>query len=368
MADFSATSAPDDLRWLWLACVAAIQVWDDERWHGLSARLLERAREVGALSDLPLAVTARAYTLMFAGELRAAAALIDELEMVTEVSTDRSGPYVLLGLAAFRGRFADVARLSQPTLDDAERRGEGNAITCVGWSNALLNNGGGHYPEAMAAAELASAYPGDLGGALWNPAELVEAAVRSGMRDTALRAYDRVLEIATATGTDWARGLEARSHALLSEGETAQELYLEAIERLGRTRCRPDLARAHLVYGEWLRRERRRADAREQLRTARDMFEAMGMEAFADRAGRELQATGETARKRTEVERTERLTAQEMQVARLARDGLSNPEIGGRLFLSSRTVQYHLRNVFAKLDISSRSQLVDALPESGSTR
>jgi DNA-binding CsgD family transcriptional regulator len=366
--DFSATSATTELRWLWLACVAAVQVWDDERWHELSLRLLERAREVGALSDLSLALTSRAYTLLFAGDLTAASALIEEIEAVAEVAADSSAPYGLLGLAAFRGSSADVARLSQPTLDDAERRGEGNAITCVGWSNALLNNGGGHYPEAMAAAELASSYPGDLGGALWNPAELVEAAVRSGKRDIALDAYDRVLEMATASGTDWARGLEARSRALLSEDETAQESYLEAIERLGRTRCKPDLARAHLVYGEWLRRERRRADSRAQLRTARDMFEATGMEAFADRAGRELQATGETARKRTDVERTERLTAQEMQVAWLARDGLSNPEIGGRLFLSSRTVQYHLRNVFAKLDIGSRSQLVDALSESGPTR
>ena len=221
----------------------------------------------------------------------------------------------------------------------------------------------------MAAAQRCRAYPGDFTALpVWSSVELVEAAVRSGRRDIASEAHHSMQEMATASGTDWALGVEARSRGLLSAGETAEGLYREAIDRLGRTRVRVELARAHLVYGEWLRRERRRADAREQLRTACDMFEAMGMAAFADRAGRELQATGETARKRTEVERTERLTAQEMQVARLARDGLSNHEIGGRLFLSSRTVQYHLRNVFAKLDISSRSQLVDALSESGSTR
>ena len=168
----------------------------------------------------------------------------------------------------------------------------------------------------------------------------------------------------SASGTDWALGVQARSHALLSEGEEAEDLYREAIGRLGRTRVRTELARAHLLYGEWLRRERRRADAREQLRTAHRMLEAMGMEAFAERARRELRATGETARKRTVATMVE-LTAQEAQIARLARDGLSNPEIGTRLFLSPRTVQYHLRNVFTKLGISSRGQLYRVIPNGG---
>jgi DNA-binding CsgD family transcriptional regulator len=163
--------------------------------------------------------------------------------------------------------------------------------------------------------------------------------------------------MAIVSGTDWITGLEARSHALISEGESAERLYGEAIARLGRTRVKAELARTHLLYGEWLRRERRRTDARVQLRLAHAMLEALGMDAFAERARHELLATGETARKRTPADGVEQLTPQEAQIARLARDGPSNPEIGGRLFLSARTVQYHLRRVFSKLGISSRSQL-----------
>jgi DNA-binding CsgD family transcriptional regulator len=358
-----------ELRWLWHASNAALHLWEDARWVDLSTRHVQLARDRGALSELPPALSSRTITMILAGELPAAATMIDEIRTVTDVTGSSMASNGALAVAAFQGLAGEVALLSESTLRDSTRRGEGYGITTVEWANAVLNNGAGRYEEAMAAAQRCRAYPGDFTALpVWSSIELVEAAVRSGRRDIASEAHHSMQEVASAAGTDWALGVEARSHALLSEGETAQELYLEAIERLGRTRVRVDLARAHLVYGEWLRRERRRADARKQLRTARDMFEAMGMAAFADRAGRELQATGETARKRTEVERTEGLTAQEMQVARLARDGLSNPEIGGRLFLSSRTVQYHLRNVFAKLGISSRSQLDEALSESGSAR
>jgi DNA-binding CsgD family transcriptional regulator len=195
----------------------------------------------------------------------------------------------------------------------------------------------------------------------WALTELIEAAARSDKPETAAIALERLSQTTRAGGTDWALGIEARSRALVSEGSASEPLYREAIERLGRTRVRVELARAHLVYGEWLRRERRRLDAREQLRVAHEMLETMGVGAFAERARRELSATGETARKRT-VETREELTAQEAQVARLARDGLSNPEIGAELFISPRTVKYHLRKVFTKLDISSRNELERALP------
>ncbi len=225
----------------------------------------------------------------------------------------------------------------------------------------MLNNGLGRYQQALAAAQRATVNDRELGFSNWALAELIEAAARTGMTQTAAGAYRRLAEITGASGTDWALGVQARSHALLSEGEEAEGLYRQAIARLGRTRARTELARANLLYGEWLRRERRRTDAREQLRTAHRMLEAMGMEAFAERARTELRATGETARTRTTATTVE-LTAREAQIARLARDGLSNPEIGARLFLSPRTVQSHLRNIFTKLGISSRGQLYRVLP------
>jgi DNA-binding CsgD family transcriptional regulator len=226
----------------------------------------------------------------------------------------------------------------------------------------MLHNGLGHYRTAEAAARRATGYDEDRGSLRWALVELVEAAARSDMTATATDAYHRLAEMTTASGTDWALGVQARSSALLSEGQRAEGLYRESIARLDRTRLRVDLARAHLLYGEWLRRERRRTDAREQLRTAYDMLEAMGVAAFAERAGRELRATGGTTRKRPDVTEHEQLTAQEAQIARMARAGLSNPEIATRLFLSARTVQYHLRKVFTKLGITSRSQLDHVLP------
>ena len=213
----------------------------------------------------------------------------------------------------------------------------------------------------MTAAQHATDQRAHLGPPPWATVELIEAAVRSGMTETAAKALDRLTEQTSATGTAWALGVEARSRAMLSDGEAAERLYRESIERLGQTSVRAELARAHLLYGEWLRRERRRTEAREQLRTARQLLEAMGMTAFADRARRELLATGETARKRVVSAGAEELTAQENQIARLARDGLSNPEIGLRLFISPKTVQYHLSKVFLKLGITSRSQLGGAL-------
>jgi DNA-binding CsgD family transcriptional regulator len=367
LAAFAAGMPPaEELHWLWVACVgAAVRVWDDGRWDALSARHLQLARDTGTLSELPLALTSRTYLLLFAGQLTAAAALTDEVAAVTEAIGTGLAPYGAMGLAALRGDEHRALELIDATTEDVTRRGEGVGITFAGWAGAVLNNGLGHYDRAAAAGLQATRFDADPGSLIWVSAELVEAAARSGMTGAAARALDRVQEVTGASGTDWGLGIAARSRALLSEGETAEREYRESIARLGRTRLRVDLARAHLLYGEWLRRERRRVDAREQLRTAHGMLEAMGVAGFAERAWHELRATGETAHKRTLAGGQEELTPQEAQIARLARDGLSNPEIGTRLFISAHTVQYHLRKVFAKLGITSRSQLDRVLPGSG---
>ena len=354
-------SADEELRWLWLACVAALHAWDDDRWEQLSIRFVQLARTAGSLSELPFALNARAYLLLFAGELTAAAALADEVRTVIEATGTSRTFYAALGLAALRGE-ASSAAMMDGAMQDAARRGEGIVITIAGWADAVLSNGLGRYQQAATAAQQAIGYEGDLGTSNWAVAELIEAAARSGDMDTAAAALSRLAEMTSASGTDWALGIEARCRALLSDGESADRLYRESIERLSRTRLRPDLARAHLLYGEWLRRERRRTEARTQLRAAHGMLETMGMDAFADRARRELRATGETARKRPAAVGGQELTAQEALIARLACDGLTNPQIGARLFLSPRTVQYHLGNVFARLGITSRSQLDRALP------
>jgi DNA-binding CsgD family transcriptional regulator len=364
----SGMSADEELRWLWLTTLAALHLWDDESWDMLSSRYVELARETGALSELPLALSTRSMMLLFAGDVATATALTDEGRAVIDATGSQFAPYAAMGLAALQGRQAEVSALIEDTASDVALRGEGIAMSVAEWANALLHNGLGRYPEAMRAAQQAlhyQEYPGMHypGIANWAAAELVEASARSGMTGIATDTYRWIAEMTSASGTNWALGVEARSCALVTEGNAAEGLYQDSIMHLNRSRVRAELARAHLLYGEWLRRQRRRTDAREQLRTAHGMLEAMGMEAFAERARRELQATGETARKRTAVTgRDEELTAQEAQIARLARDGLSNPEIGARLFLSPRTVQHHLGSVFTKLGITSRSHLSHALP------
>jgi DNA-binding CsgD family transcriptional regulator len=350
--------AEDELRWLWPACVAAIQLWDDGQWDALSQRHVRLTRDVGALSELPVALTARAYLELFAGELAAADAITEELLQVTPAGF---APYAPLGLAAWRGRSDEVAALTEATIGEVTMRGEGIGITVTEWANAVLGNGLGRYDEALAAAERASRHSGGLGLAAWSLVELIEAAARTGQTERAAVALRRLAEATSAAGTDWALGLEARSRALLSSGESAERLYREAIQRLGRTRVRAELARAHLLYGEWLRRQHRRVDARQQLRRGYEMLTAMGIDGFAERARRELMATGETVRKRT-AETVSELTEQEAEIAQLAAAGQTNPEIGAKLFLSPRTVEWHLRKVFTKLGISSRKELRDALP------
>jgi DNA-binding CsgD family transcriptional regulator len=261
-----------------------------------------------------------------------------------------------------RGRERDARTLIDATLRETAPRGEGIGVTIAHWANALLCNGLGDYADALAAAEQAARHQDELTVPRWGLAELVEAAARSGAPEQASDALERLSDATRASGTDWALGVEARSRALVSDGDAAEQLYREAIERLGRTRVRVELTRAQLVYGEWLRREQRPVDASEQLRAAHDSFNRIGGEAFAERARRELLATGETVRTRR-VETFDELTAQEAHIARLAGEGQTNPEIGAQLFISPRTVEFHLRKVFAKLGISSRKELREALRE-----
>jgi DNA-binding CsgD family transcriptional regulator len=356
-------SVEDELRWMWLINEAALHLWDDEQWDTLSRRYLVLVREAGALNELPLALSTRAMLLMFVGDLATASALIDEQHTVTEATGSILAPYAAMRLTAMRGQQAETESLVEQTIAEASSRGEGISIACAEWTRAVLHNGLGSFPDAMAAAEQAlyqQEYPDRryFGVANWAAAEFIEAAARCGMRETAAEATRWITEMTAASRTDWALGVETRSHALLAEGEAAERLYRESIAHLERSRVRTDLARSHLLYGEWLRRAHRRTEARTQLRTAHDMLDAMGLQGFAERARRELAATGETTRRRTAAASSDRqLTPQEAQVARLASDGLSNPEIGARLFISARTAQYHLRKVFAKLGISSRNQL-----------
>jgi DNA-binding CsgD family transcriptional regulator len=264
--------------------------------------------------------------------------------------------YVALGLAAVRGQDDEARALIVAIGQDAAARGEGTGVTAAKWARAVLSNGLGRYADALDAASQASEHPDELGLAAWSHVELIEAAVRAGQPGRAADALRSLSEITSASGTDWALGVEARSRALLSEGEAAEDGYRAAIQRLGQTRVRLDLARAHLLYGEWLRRENRRIDAREQLRRAHQMLQTMGAEGFAERARRELMAAGQAVRKRT-AEAAGGLTAQEQQIARRAREGRTNAEIGAELFLSPRTVEWHMSNVFIKLGITARGKL-----------
>jgi DNA-binding CsgD family transcriptional regulator len=363
LADFgTGMTAEEELRWMWLAASTAMRIWDDDGWAALTARYVQLARQAGALGELPLALISATFTSLLAGELGAAAALTDEVQAVMEATGSRLAPYGALGLAALRGDETAATVLIDAAIADVTRRGEGVGVTFAQWARAILHNGLGQYRQAAAAAAAATAFDVDIAPVCWSLVELIEAAGRSGMTEAAAAAYGRLAEMTGASRTDWALGVQARSRALLSEGAEAERRYQEAIARLGRTRLRVDLARAHLLYGEWLRRERRRSDARDQLRTAHGMLEAMGVTAFAERARRELLAAGEAARPRRPAAGPAELTAQEALIARLARDGLSNPEIGTRLFISAHTVQYHLRKVFAKLGVTSRSQLDRVLP------
>jgi DNA-binding CsgD family transcriptional regulator len=359
------TSAEDSLRWGWMMGNPPSLLWDEEAWHAISVRQLEMMRSDGALSRVPLAASSLAVVVALRGEFAAAVTAIAEVDAVVEATGTRIAPFGAILVAALRGRETEATALLDSAAGRTAAVGQGFQLQFFSWASAILLNGLGRYEEAFVAAQQASAEAPELFLSAWALPELIEASVRSQNSAVAKAALDRLAEAATAGDTDWVWGVETRSRALLSEGDAAERCYQEAVQRLQRTKLRPELARAHLLYGEWLRREGRRVDAREQLRTAYESFATLGMEAFAERARRELVATGEKARRRTTEAHVD-LTSQERQIASLASEGLSNQEIGTRLFLSSRTVEWHLRKVFSKLGISSRRTLPGAMASHGS--
>ena len=366
-AGFAAENAPVEevLRWGWLATVGAAVVWDYESCVAIGSRAVQLARDMGALTVLAVALNILTEAVAMGGEFGWAERLIAEAGAVTEATGTQVLQYGALFLRAFQGREADVSRLSEVTVRDATAGGQGTAIEFVDHARAVILNGLGRYREALRPAQDAADATPELVVAGWGLIELVEAAAKCGETDVARRALERIEERNSVIATDWGLGIEARSRALVSGGDTAESLYREAVDRLGRTRLRPELARAHLLFGEWLSGESRRQDARAELHAAHDQFTAIGMDGFAERARGELRAAGEKVVRRTADTRDD-LTPQERQIAELARDGLSNPKIGARLFLSPRTVEWHLRHVFTKLGIRSRRELARALPGAGS--
>jgi DNA-binding CsgD family transcriptional regulator len=342
----------------------AVEQWDFEAWQTLVARQVQSARELGALVQLQMALNLLAWSHLLTGELVTAALLIDEDRLIAEATGNPAVTYTEAMLAAWRGEERLTSELADTASDEASARGLSRLATLASYATCVLSNSLGHHDVARDAAQRIFDRD-EIGLGPFVVPELAEAASRTGDVVLVQAALSWMAERTAVTPSDWALGIEARMRALISEGDAADSLYRESIACLRRTRVRAELARTHLLYGEWLRRERRRVDARDQLRTAHDMFKAMGALAFADRARRELLATGQTIGKRSAESRDD-LTAQEALVARLASDGLSNPQIGMRLFISPRTVQYHLRKVFTKLDISSRNELARVLPDHAS--
>ena len=361
----SRVSVEEVLRWGWLATAAAVYVWDYETSRAVATRAAQLARDAGALEVLAVAVNVLGQAVALGGDFATAGLLIAEADAVTEATGTRIAPYGALVLAAFRGQEAEASELIDATIKGATAGGQGTAVQYAHWANAVVMNGLGRYDEALEAAVAASDDTPELFVATWALSELVEAASRKGDTELAARALAQLREQTGAGDSDWALGVAARSGALLGEGADAEPLFREAIDRLSSTRLRVELARSHLLYGEWLRRSNRRVDAREQLRIAHEAFVSMGAEAFAERARHELVATGAKVRKRLDEARDE-LTPQEEHIARLARDGRTNPQIGAELYLSPRTVEWHLNKVFTKLGIRSRRELASALPPSES--
>jgi DNA-binding CsgD family transcriptional regulator len=353
-ADSSAVDA--ELRWFWHGTVLSLELWDDRHAYLLSEHHTRVARGAGALSQLALGLTAHTPVLVFRGDLAAAEYAEDESEAVQEVTGIQGAPYGALLVKAWRGLEQETNQLVDATLAAATARGEGIGIAVSQYARAVLCNSLGQYDTAMTAAVQATSDTAELVAHNWGLGELVEAGVRNRRVDLAIEAHQRLARKASASGTHWAHGMEARCRALLADGDQAETSYRGSIEHLGRTTVRSELARSHLLYGEWLRRAGRRTDARLELETAHDSFHAMGMAAFAERARAELLATGATVRRRT-VDTENELTSQEAHIAKLAREGLSNTEIGAHLFLSARTVEWHLGKIFRKLDITSRRQL-----------
>jgi DNA-binding CsgD family transcriptional regulator len=355
---FAAADIPaeNSFRWTALPPIPSYVLWDDDSWYAINARQLGLAREAGALARLPMGLITGAVIDAWSGEFAKAEEATAEADAIVEATGTRLAPYAAMLLVALRGRDADGFAPLESAINDAAAVGQGFAVQWGEFMKAILFNGLGRYNEALVAAQRASDDTPELFTSSWALAELIEAASRSGAPEHAANALERLTEDTAVAGTDWGLGIAARSRALLTDADAAESLYREAIERLGRTRLAPELARAHLLYGEWLRRQRRRVDARNELRIAHDTFTGLGMEAFAERARVELGATGERARKRT-VQTMDQLTPQEAQVARLALQENTNREIAAQLFISPSTVEYHLRKAFRKLGVKSRKQL-----------
>jgi DNA-binding CsgD family transcriptional regulator len=351
----------DVLRWGWVASGASSAIWDDEGMRAIYARQVRVVREAGALRELPYHLGTLGHALSWAGDFEGAAAVIAEADVVAAATGNPMPPYTALRLLSLQGRETETTELIAATIRGAAVTGFGMAITSAHWAAAVLYNGLARYPEAMRAAQ-ATPRIAEPWLSIWLLPEFVEAATRAGELTPALGALERLVAATEPFSTDFALGIEARTRALVAADPDADDLYREAIERLSRTRLRPELARAHLLYGEWLRRRRQRVEARAHLTTANDMFVSIGMAAFAERAHRELLATGATVHKRAAAASPGgELTPQERQIALLVRDRFSNPEVGSRLFLSPRTVEWHLRKIFTKLSITSRRQLRDVL-------
>jgi DNA-binding CsgD family transcriptional regulator len=351
----------EQLRWSWVAGGAAGVIWDYENWDVLTAREERLARDAGALAVLPITLSIRAGVRALAGDLAEAGFLVDQVQVVTDASENRRFPNAALLVAAYRGEEREARQFAEAITKDSSARGEGLALAVASWATAVLCNGLARYEEAFRAATDALEDPNDLWYSGWAMVELIEAASRTGKPEQAQPALEQLVERTDASGTDWALATQARCRALLSGVDDAEALYQEAIERLLPTPLRLDLARARLLYGEWLRRQSRRVDARNELRTAYEMFTDFGMSAFAERARIELQATGEHVRKPS-VDMLGQLTPQEEQVARLAAEGHTNREIATQLFISPSTVEYHLHKVFRKLRVTSRAQLARRMP------
>jgi DNA-binding CsgD family transcriptional regulator len=357
-------SVEERLRWSWLAARMAAFIWDYDSWDLLTARHIQLARDAGALAVLPLVLSTTVGVRLFAGQLSVAASLVEQFEALADATDTRTARYAAHAVAAFRGHEDDARPLIDTAAEDFTARGEGMGLSLTRWAAAVLGNGVARYDEAFAAAADALADPDELWYSPWATVELIEAASRTGRTAAAETALQRLAVGTSASGTAWAGAVEDRSRALLSEGGSAEALYRDALDRLAPTALRLDLARTHLLFGEWLRREHRPAAAREELRTAHELFTEFGMEGFAERARIELRATGEHARKRT-ADTSSQLTPQETRIAELVGNGATNAEIAGQLFLSPSTVEYHLHKVFRKLEVRSRTQLARRMLESG---
>ncbi|OBI27183.1 hypothetical protein A5709_05895 [Mycobacterium sp. E1386] len=359
LAGFCAAEGPSvegGTRWLWLACHGAINAWDDRAWLHLPARQVGLARAAEDQRVLPVALHSLAAALTWSGNFAAARQLITEADSITASTATTVFPYAALPLAAWQGDQTETARLAQAGKHYALARGEGMGLASIELATALLYNGLGHYEQAFVPARQGCGHAEELWTTFLLP-ELIEAATRCGQTGDARDALACLEESAQAAGTDWALGTYACSRALVSSGGSAERFYREAIERMDRTKLRPAAARARLVYGEWLRRERRPLDARTQLRPAYEMFTTNGMEAFARRARLELEATGVRIREKADTRNGSGLTPREAQIAALAAGGATNSEIGAQLFISPNTVAYHLRKVFIKLNVTARRQL-----------